>query len=493
MDAWLVVTGLLPEVDFIGRQPLYTLLYTPLVWLGGDYQAARLVPVFATLLAALVIRAIGRSCSPATGDIAALLFLYSPTILINSNQIKTEPPVILLGCLAVWSYLEFFRQDRLHWLAVAGGAAGLGYYVRESALAVLLALLLTTVASTRSGKGALVLLSAWTGVVGAALVIFSRWLPWDQMLQSDRLFPPAALLGAAVKLMGFVEPAAEGVRMSSQPWIQTLRQLADPVLMNAPLLGLAVAGLAPSRDKSRRIVLLSATWIACLGFLYFYHVVRHGFFQEYFLEFLPPLSLLAALGLSALEGPELSIRPFLWLPAFLGVGLLAGLILPHPNHTAAFIGLTVVVFLGGALYKYRGHSLARGCLLGSLLGAWLFAGAKVGLAYHSPFAPETVLKVSHFLEERTGPDDEVLSGAVIWEFEARRRAFANWSHPLSLDSPSKKPELWRTLFAANPPKAIVWDQTAASLFSQFPEVVEALESDYRMEVEVDGIKIYLKH
>ena len=59
------------------------------------------------------------------------------------------------------------------------------------------------------------------------------------------------------------------------------------------------------------------------------------------------------------------------------------------------------------------------------------AGAKViGPAYDCVWSPETVRSVSQIVRDHTTSDDEVMSGAVIWEFEAGRRPFLNISHPL---------------------------------------------------------------
>jgi 4-amino-4-deoxy-L-arabinose transferase-like glycosyltransferase len=494
MDAWLTIIGLVPDVDFIGRQPLYTLLYSPVVWLGGDYRAARMIPVIATLLGAIVLRAIGRQCCAVTGDLAALLYLYSPTVLVNAHLVKTEPPVILLSCLSFWAYGQFVGQRKDYWLAVAGFGAGLGFYIRESALAVLLALLILTLLVARSRRGAIIVLVAWTGVVASALLIYSRWLPWKQMLLSDRLFPPAALLRVAGKLLGLFANPGGGLRASSQPWIQTVRQIADPALMNLALLGavvLAVYSWWQANPDDRNKIKVPCCWLACIALLYAYHVSRHGFYQVYFLEFLPPLCLLAASGLRTRYGAVVIDR-LVAIPVLLIIGLFAGQLFSSPDHTTALTGLVCATVLGGLVFRYRGRSVESGCLLGCVLAASVYTGARTGLAYHCPFSPTSVKQVASLLSERTQPDDEVLSGAVIWEFQARRRPFANWSHPLSLDSPAKKPELWSSLFVSQPPKAIVWDQTASELFVKFPEVTEALENDYRVEAEVDGIKIFLR-
>ncbi len=494
MDAWLITLGLVPDVDFLSRQPLYSLLYTPMVGMGGGYHVARLVPMVATLLSAFLIRLIGNKFGKGVGDLAALLYLFAPPVIAHSPLIKTEPPVIVTACLAIWAYLKFRESARAQWLVLAGISCGLGFYIRESALATFFALLLLLLFDARSGRGAATLILSWGGVVLTALLVYSRWLPWGEMLRSRKLFPPSALLNALDRMVGAASPSGTPMRASDQTFRRTLISLYEPIFLDLALLGAALLCVflwrrCNAEEKSG--VRTSTCWLALIALLYTHQILKHGFYQAYILEFLPPLALLAAIGLNRQYGPRIVLRVAALLPVLLVVGLLSQDVrFFRPLY--AFLILGGLAIVGGAVSRLVGRRFLSGFLVACSLGSAVYAGARIDLRYTGEVNPAVVKEISALLRQKTGPDQEVLSSAVIWEFEARRRPFSNWSHPLSLNSAAAKPELWRSLFASNPPDAIVWDTKARILFSRFPEVAAALENDYRLDAEIDGVKLYLR-
>ena len=55
----------------------------------------------------------------------------------------------------------------------------------------------------------------------------------------------------------------------------------------------------------------------------------------------------------------------------------------------------------------------------------------MGMRYDSVWSNEAVQKIAATIKENSDFDDEVMSGAVIWELESHRRPVAMISHPLA--------------------------------------------------------------
>ena len=89
-----------------------------------------------------------------------------------------------------------------------------------------------------------------------------------------------------------------------------------------------------------------------------------------------------------------------------------------------------------------------------------YAGATLSRSYDCDWPPETVAAVARTVAAHSSPQDEVLSGAVIWEFTARRQPFLRISHPLGFMEGMSEAERRRITeaLAAQPPQVIVMDQ-----------------------------------
>jgi hypothetical protein len=109
------------------------------------------------------------------------------------------------------------------------------------------------------------------------------------------------------------------------------------------------------------------------------------------------------------------------------------------------------------------------------------AGKVIGTRFAGLWAPETVKQAAAWLRSSGTPDQEVLSGAVIWEFEAGMHAFMNYSHPLALQSGIPQPlktEMEMRL-RESPPAFIVLDgYTQRTYLRHLPMVAELLATRY---------------
>lgn len=564
MDAQLAMQGLIPEVDFHARQPLYVYAYVPFLALfGGGFVAGRLMPVLATALTAWMLFLIGRRLwSRAVGAGAALLFLYTPTIFVNAAVVKTEPLVILLTCLGLYGVAAHLQGGRRWPLILAGASLGAGYYVRESSLAGVLAAGLLMLWAWRDGIRALARRLGLFGlgygaVVAGVLLAYARRLPVSELFSRGSLSPLAAVSTSLGHILGWMpraEAAAGPVRQSSQWWFETVDRLLDATRLNLHLLAGVAAAAAlwwglrkvPGTSRGYRVALV---WSVSITALYAYHVLHRGFFQYYFRELIPPMALLTACAVAELlrqmETPVHHVRRlavivlgsalaawglerFGWkagVPLALGalgvigweafratftsrrvraryvlgcVAVLAGLLLvrftplaggPYPKLGLPLVILGFGLVLGLArLVAQRWSWRAAGTFTGlSAVGTALilsaaYAGPVATLSYDCDWPPNTVAAVARTVAAHSAPQDEVLSGAVIWELEAGRRPFQRISHPLGFMEGMSAEER-RSIaegLVAHPPRVIVMDQYTQWTYGRYLPLEPLLASSYRL-------------
>ena len=141
------------------------------------------------------------------------------------------------------------------------------------------------------------------------------------------------------------------------------------------------------------------------------------------------------------------------------------------RHALAFVGLAALV--------------ASGVLSAS------YGARRLTVAYDSVWSPQSVREVAGVITRCSAPQDEVLSGAVMWEFEARRRPFANISHPLTfLNSMGQATaEHIRARLSERLPKLIVLDgYTEKTYLRHLGELESLLREAYHIVGEVQGSK-----
>ncbi len=581
MDVRLAMEGLVPGVHFSARQPLYVYAHVPFFWLfRGSYVGARLLPLLATVAGGGMLYLIGRQLwSRTVGLIAALVYLASPTILVNAGVVKTEPLAILLVSVGLYQVVRYMEDRRWGHLLLAGALFATGFYVRESVLAGLLAAVVVVVVQIRDGwSGALRRLGALTLGAGLLLIgvlgFYWRYLPLADVLTRPDLNPVAAGLTRLSTMLGWWHNAetvttGEVIRRSAQLWSTTHENLADAIRLNAHLIAgtmLAVVlwawdGLQrlrgrPARERATG-VLLAFAWLGSITLLYAYHIAQRGFFQFYFREFMPPMALLLAwvvvrsarvLGWEShafratvafvvfavvLFAVQRVFHGSWALTVLLVVGALGWRIftssLVTRGRQAAYLAGWIVL-VAGAAFLHRGEVGARladthgtwivlaGVVVLAVWGSWLtgtwaggrscaFAalacvlGATVWVASHSAkvlstaydciWSPETVRAVAVLVRQHSQPRDEVLSGGVIWELEARRHPFMTISHPLvfinGMSSPLRQDILAR--LKERPPRIIVMDgYTEKTYLFQIPALEAMRAAVYDLVGEVRGSK-----
>jgi 4-amino-4-deoxy-L-arabinose transferase-like glycosyltransferase len=324
MDTRLAMQGLRPVLDYDSRQPLYVYALLPfLLYSDHSYVAARMMPVIATGLASILVFLIGRRLWNSTAGLySATAMLWTPTMLVNSSAIKTEPLAILLMCLSFYALVRHFDRGRPAWLLLAGVALGCGFYVRESTLAGPLAAIVLIGLRWRDGSGkcvrrVLYLVAGYFAVCVAMISWAAGHLSLRTTLSNTSLNPGAMVAQALCSIASLQSLTAPNLRASTetsfQPKSHALRQVLQAASLQLPLLvaALVTPAFAFSRSfqsrhfanvsiSDRFAVTIPLVWSGALILLYIYHFWNHGFFQSYFREFIPPLALLFGAAASSL-------------------------------------------------------------------------------------------------------------------------------------------------------------------------------------------------
>ncbi len=125
--------------------------------------------------------------------------------------------------------------------------------------------------------------------------------------------------------------------------------------------------------------------------------------------------------------------------------------------------------------------------LSSVLAAFVvsvsFSATVLGLTYDSTWSPQAVEKIAMDLRAQTGDADEVISGGVIWEFQALRRPFQMISHPMELENPltQEQKAMIESAIVRRPPKAIILDGYTETTYARVLRLAELVDARYQFE------------
>jgi hypothetical protein len=133
------------------------------------------------------------------------------------------------------------------------------------------------------------------------------------------------------------------------------------------------------------------------------------------------------------------------------------------------------------------------------LSAAAASGRALSFAYECVWSPGTIRAVTRALASRAGAGDRVLSGGVIWEFDAGLRPVADISHPLSFASgiPAKDEARLNRALGAGDPRFIVLDgYTEQTYLAYSPALERALSTRYRLVGRFTGseypVELYMR-
>jgi hypothetical protein len=286
-------------------------------------------------------------------------------------------------------------------------------------------------------------------------------------------------------------------------------------------------------------------WLLSLVALYSYWFKARGFFPGYLREFEPVLAILAAIGLTgavyrfgvrralALLLPALVLvliplavvtgqLPFWvenftlavcsgfavlallcvgdvpWKKALLplaGAGVILGTLfilrrVGSPMAEASFAGLfltgIILVVIAGMLLRWSGVENIGSRLL---MGATAFGLAlsitgvaeKGGFGFLGPWPIPVVIQAAEVIEENTEPEDEVMSGGIIWSYLADRYPYMKVNHPLAffrIKVDGEKADMLYQNYLENPPAIVVLDGLTERAWYKSTRLKAAVENDY---------------
>jgi hypothetical protein len=121
-------------------------------------------------------------------------------------------------------------------------------------------------------------------------------------------------------------------------------------------------------------------------------------------------------------------------------------------------------------------------IAGSISVSISYSVAILDRRYDAIWSRESLREVADLISSQSGEHEQVMSGGVVWEFEAGRKPFLMISHPLMYRDrmKSRDRELVGKALREAPPKVIVQDgYTEKNYFKYFPWMGDFLEQRYR--------------
>ncbi len=192
---------------------------------------------------------------------------------------------------------------------------------------------------------------------------------------------------------------------------------------------------------------------------------------------------------------------FLVLIVLIAVSREISLLQPYFSGPGPSLGMIGIVYLLTWLFfekaarpswKNYAQFVALSVIVASYVIGLSISSLKLNLTYDSAWSPQAVEEASAQLKTLTREQDEVMSGAVIWEFSARRKPFQMISHPLALRDGGVAEKERNTLKLAveqHPPQVIIVDgYTEKTYMHQLPWLRELLQAKYQLITTVGPAK-----
>jgi len=443
---------------WLDKPPGATFIYAAVFALTGVKMVA--IRIFAPIyvfLIALVVRAIGRQLfDDRVGWMAAFLFSYLSINFFPEDMIllNTELLMLLPYSAAVWFFIGGLRADRKQavYFSAAGVLTALATLIKPVAVFNLLFFALALLYSRREKlASALVWLGA--GFV-ASLAVF-----WGVILDAgarDAFIRDVILTGTHY--------------VADQTWVETLRHstgLLGYVGYNLAFFILAVVAVKRRSPESRWMLFwLLASFVGAAA--------GRRFYGHYFIQLLPPLAILSAVGLRQLteqlrSAPNLRVR-----------------------------ALAAILLLSAAVSFYRFQERA-------VVFAWdTLTGKPISERWLLTRFNRDIHDIAGYIDTHTAPQDPIF----VWGFKpeiyyASKRPLASrylsfvpltgWTHgmPAALDFSAQsqwvlgRKLLLEDLERSRPPyivdMASVHDFGMNHAMENYPDLRDYLEQHYRRE------------
>jgi len=133
--------------------------------------------------------------------------------------------------------------------------------------------------------------------------------------------------------------------------------------------------------------------------------------------------------------------------------------------------------------------------VGLIFATYLSPLSYVTPSFECVWAPETVKETVQYLMENSSPNDEVMSGAVIWALESNTRPFLNITHPLSFRPGMSADEIKEVeeKMLVDPPRFIILDGYTEQTYLKHVSMIKyVMDNSYSIKKEVFGSKYVVR-
>ncbi len=271
---------------WLDKPPGATLIYAAVFALTGVKMVA--IRIFAPVyvfLTALVVRAVAKVLfDDRIGWIAAFLFSYLSVNYFPEDMIllNTELLMLLPCCAATWCFLRALVRDddRVAYFIAAGMLTGIATLIKPVALFNLLFFAVAPFFPKSRRDGRTIASAAFSTGAGFILVLSAFYLILDLSEAREAFIRDTLLTGAHY--------------VSDQTWTETLRRssgLFSYVGYNLPFFILAAIAWRKRKPGSW----IWVWFLACL----LGAAAGRRFYGHYFIQLIPPLAILSAVGLNA--------------------------------------------------------------------------------------------------------------------------------------------------------------------------------------------------
>jgi 4-amino-4-deoxy-L-arabinose transferase-like glycosyltransferase len=577
MDAVLALDGKVPVIEYMSREPLYVYSIAGFLKLfGTDFILARFLPAACSLLVGFVVFLLAKTLfNDKVALLSSAIYWMLPLELFQSVKATTEPLVTLLTCLAFYAVVKFSQSSQRHWLVVAGVLSALGFYARNSAIVIPVAVFVFIVLfcegrAREVARNFGFFMAGYGTIVLLVVAYYSRFTSLADLFFRLELNPLSFLPWSVEQLLSLRRPGSDAPFWPSDLFFKYVVQTT--YLHSFLLIGLAFSAvqfayrlMMRDRQSIRQEMVPQSIlylWVLLLLMAYAFYSYLAGFIIDYSREFLPPLAIIFAAWIYS-SVPALKRDGILERFVMGGLCLSALLFFLHAyrkdflgmgHHAALTVALvTLFTFAGrfrssarrftfcliitgvaayiaiservphlfpgvpslaviGIVYcltwlllrekdqpalRHYGRFVCLSLVLASFVVNISFSGTLLSPTYNAEWSPELVGKIASYVKAETEPADEVISGAVIWEFQALRRPFQMISHPFELEfaTADRKVAIGRAV-AMRPPKVIILDGWTERLYiRQIPSLTELLAKRYRLVPMAAGpaafeVKVY---
>jgi len=174
---------------------------------------------------------------------------------------------------------------------------------------------------------------------------------------------------------------------------------------------------------------------------------------------------------------------------------------PKKGLLLIYLGIFAVgagfVLRAARIYSFRNFMLFLTVVF--LLSGIAISGAVSGIflssrRYDCTWSPEAVRRVTKLLAADDS-DYSIMSGAMIWSYEAQKHPFMNITHPLKYNGgfPVKEKEAIEAYFVEHPPKYLIEDgYLKRNFFKYIPLIRKAAQKEYRRIASIENVTIYMR-